>query len=133
MCLSRNIKRQIIDVEIVQRFCGDCLGRKFVISTEREQKKGEKSSAESIHYTSLVSFFKMVLKHIDITIFLINISSIQKVKKKPSEKEKIIMQCTSTNPSTKLLIQKGDRICRRAVPCEICVLFKALIMILNAF
>lgn len=69
----------------------------------------------------------MVLRHLDITIFLINMSSIQKVNKKPSEKKKkkIVMYCTSTNPSTKLLSQKGDRICRRAVPCEICVPFKA--------
>lgn len=52
-------------------------------------------------------------------------SSIQKVNKKPSGKKKIVMYCTSTNPSTKLLSQKGDRICRRAVPCEICVPFKA--------
>lgn len=42
MYLRRNNERQIIDVEIVQRFCEDCLGKKNVVSTEREQKKGEK-------------------------------------------------------------------------------------------
>lgn len=72
MYLSRNNKSQII--EIVQKFCEDCLGRKLVIKKENRRKG--KTSAESIHYMSLSWFTKMVLMDIDVTVFLINMSSI---------------------------------------------------------
>lgn len=88
MYLSKNSKRQIINVEIVQRFCEVCLGGKIIISTKRNQKKKGKnfSRVNILHFIGVL--IKMVLKHIDITIFLINMSSIQKVKKKPSGKKK---------------------------------------------
>lgn len=51
MYLSRNNERQVIDVEIVQRFCEDCLGKKNVLSTEREQKKGGNfSRVNTLHF-----------------------------------------------------------------------------------
>lgn len=56
MYVSRNSKRQIMDDEIVRNFCEDCLGKKFVISTKKEQEKVEKnfSRVNILHFIGAV-------------------------------------------------------------------------------
>lgn len=64
--------------KILQEFCEYFHDRIFVIWIKRKQKELKTLSAESIHYCSLAWFVKMILKHINVTIFLMDILGIQK-------------------------------------------------------
>lgn len=66
----------------------------YLLYRLKENRKNRKDSQQTIHYPSLVWYIKMVLKHRNVTIFLMNILSIQKVKKKLPEKKERKLQCT---------------------------------------